>query len=222
MKNFGKLIKKKGALFQCIFLTLLFQILITYFTVNISNKLDINKYYKKNPILYFGLLFIIVFIIFIMMSYTESFMIKQLLFILYSITIGLFLSSIVFSDIEDKDIIKNSLISTIINFIIIFIFGIIVSYYNIDLSWLAIVSFVFLLSISTIIVMNSLSNEKKDDRYSSKISIAIIILFSLFVLYDTNKILLKYDNNKVNCINGALDYYVNFLNLFTSYSRINQ
>ena len=156
-----------------------------------------------------------------MMNYTESFMIKQLLFISYSIIIGLFLS-IMFSDINDKDIIKNSLISTIINFCIIFIFGIIISYYNIDLSWLAIVLFVFLLIITTIMIMNIFSNEENNDNYEKNISITIIIIFSLYILYDTNKILLKYDNNKANCIKGALDYYVNFLNLFTSYSRINQ
>ena len=118
MKSFGKIISKKSKLFQCIFLTLLFQILITYFTVNIANKLDINKYYKKNSIQYIILLFIIVIFIVTMMNYNESFMIKQLLFISYSIIIGLFLS-IMFSDINDKDIIKTSLISTIINFIII-------------------------------------------------------------------------------------------------------
>jgi len=221
MTNFGKLISKKSKLFQCIFLTLLFQILITYFTVNIANKLDINKYYEKNPIKNIFLLFIIVIFIVTMMNYTESFMIKQLLFISYSIIIGLFLS-IMFSDINDKDIIKNSLISTIINFCIIFIFGIIISYYNIDLSWLAIVLFVFLLIITTIMIMNIFSNKENNDNYEKNISITIIIIFSLYILYDTNKILLKYDNNKANCINGALDYYVNFLNLFTSYSRINQ
>ena len=51
---------------------------------------------------------------------------------------------------------------------------------------------------------------------SKSIAVVTIILFSLFIMYDTNNILLKY-KGKADCIRGALDYYLDILNLFTSY-----
>ena len=46
------------------------------------------------------------------------------------------------------------------------------------------------------------------------------MLFSLFIMYDTNNILLRY-SGKNDCIRGALDYYLDILNLFTSYFDLN-
>ena len=41
-----------------------------------------------------------------------------------------------------------------------------------------------------------------------------IVLFSLFIMYDTNKILVRYKNTEVDCVRGALDYYLDLINLF--------
>ena len=42
-----------------------------------------------------------------------------------------------------------------------------------------------------------------------------LIVFSLYVMYDTNNILLKYQNSDIDCVRGSLDYYLDIVNLFT-------
>ena len=41
-----------------------------------------------------------------------------------------------------------------------------------------------------------------------------LVIFLLYIIYDTNKILLKYQNTTDFCITGALDYYLDILNIF--------
>jgi FtsH-binding integral membrane protein len=60
---------------------------------------------------------------------------------------------------------------------------------------------------------------EKSNYYLSRF---VVLLFSLYIIYDTNNILLKYKNkDKTDCIMGALNYYLDIINLFTEYLRIN-
>ena len=98
-------------------------------------------------------------------------------------------------------------------------FGIIIVYFGYDLSWLGIYLFIALLIAITILIITMFAPQSKE--MNKKISIGIVLLFSLFILYDTNNILLKYGNkNKSDCIHGALSYYLDILNLFSHYLRI--
>jgi len=42
----------------------------------------------------------------------------------------------------------------------------------------------------------------------------------LYIIYDTNKILLKYNNTNDYCIIGALDYYLDVINIFIDLLRL--
>ena len=61
--------------------------------------------------------------------------------------------------------------------------------------------------------------------YSSNISkiltVFTLFIFSIFILYDTNNILLRYENTGVDCIRGSLDYYLNLINVFSSMLNLN-
>jgi FtsH-binding integral membrane protein len=221
MNNLSTLLKKKSKLFKCIFITLLLQLFITYSTISINDKINI---IDNNNTILFILLIVGLIIITIIIQYTESFILKQILFGIFSIIIGLLLSY-TFDSIENKDIIKKSLISTLINFIIIFIFGLIIGLYGIDISWMGIILLILLLIIITISIFNIFnifdkSEDKDKDKWNKYISIFIIILFSVYIIYDTNNILLKYNDNK--CVDAALDYYLDIWNIFTSYLNLNR
>jgi FtsH-binding integral membrane protein len=216
MKNLSTLLKKKSKLFQCIFITLLFQLFITYSTIEINDKINIIDY--NNTIL-FILLILGLIIVTIIIQFTQSFILKQILFGFFSIIVGLLLSY-TFNSIENKDIIKKSLISTLINFLIIFIFGLIIGLYGIDISWLGIILLIVLLIIITLSIFNIFNKNKDKNEFNKYISISIIIIFSLYIIYDTNNILLKYDDNK--CVDAALDYYLDIWNIFTSYLNLNR
>ena len=46
-----------------------------------------------------------------------------------------------------------------------------------------------------------------------KMGIKTVAIFSVYILYDTNRILLKFQNkSKSDCINGAMEYYLDILN----------
>jgi len=216
MKNLSILLKKKSKLFQCIFITLLFQLFITYSTITINDKINI---IDNNNTILFILLIVGLIIITIIIQYTESFILKQILFGIFSIIVGLLLSY-TFDSIENKDIIKKSIISTLINFIIIFIFGLIIGLYGIDISWMGIILLILLLIIITVSIFNIFDNSEDKDKWNKYISIFIIILFSVYIIYDTNNILLKYNDNK--CVDAALDYYLDIWNIFTSYLNLNR
>jgi FtsH-binding integral membrane protein len=216
MKNLSTLLKKKSKLFQCIFITLLFQLFITYSTITINDKINI---INNNNTILFILLIVGLIIITIIIQYTESFILKQILFGIFSIIVGLLLSY-TFDSIENKDIIKKSIISTLINFIIIFIFGLIIGLYGIDISWMGIILFILLLITITLSIFNIFDKSEDKDKWNKYISIFIIILFSVYIIYDTNKILLKYNDN--NCVDAALDYYLDIWNIFTSYLNLNR
>lgn len=217
MKELGKLLNKKSDLFKCIFITLLFQLLITYSTIQIDNKYDITKNF--NNILFLIIIFIFMVFILYILPNIKSMIGKQLLFGLFSIIVGL-LMSISLKNI-DKNVIINAFKSTLINFVVIFIFGIILGYYGIDLSWLGLFLFISLIILITISIINLL-NYNRNETFNKNISIIIIVIFSLYILYDTNNILLRYDNNSNNCVNGALDYYLDIWNLFTSYLNLSR
>ena len=56
--------------------------------------------------------------------------------------------------------------------------------------------------------------------YQKAFAIISLVIFILYIIYDTNKILLKYDNTTQFCIMGALDYYLDIINIFIDMLRL--
>ena len=83
-----------------------------------------------------------------------------------------------------------------------------------DIGWMGVYLLIILLIIITINIVRIFS--PASTMVSKAIAVVTIILFSLFIMYDTNNILLKY-KGRGDCIRGALDYYLDILNLFTTY-----
>ena len=77
--------------------------------------------------------------------------------------------------------------------------------------------FVGLLSLITISFTSIFLKGESYNNTQKFLTISSIIIFSLYILYDTNVILLKLNNNNNDCIKGALAYYLDIINLFTSY-----
>lgn len=211
--NFKKLLIKKKKLLKCIFSTLLFQIIITTLTVFFINKNDdlrniINN--LNNSLLYIFLsFFICIILIFIMILLNMPFYFRFFIFILFSIIQGIFLS--LSTRYVPEEIIKTALISTIFIFIIFLLFGFIIIYFGINLSWLGIYLFFGLLALIIIqIVFIFIPTSNVKTRF---LSIIGLIIFSIFIVYDTNIILLKYNNNGVDCIRGSLDYYLDIYSM---------
>ena len=202
----------------CIFVTLIIQLCISIGTLKLDYKHNILG--KTNSIIISIALFIILIVIIVIIANTNApFILKQLLFGILSIIVGLILSQSIHI-INDPIIIESAAISTLINFLLMLVIGLIIVYFNYDLGWVGLFLLISLFVIITLSIINKFSTHSSN--LNKGIAFVTIIIFSLYILYDTNNILLKYQNkNTTHCIIGALDYYIDIWNLFTSYLIIN-
>lgn len=214
LDTFKTLLHKKSALLKCIFSTLLFQFLVTTLIVMyIYNHSDLFGYItKEGPSLLYLFLFLLVsiFLIIAMTGFDLSFQSRFFLFILFSVIEGFFLGFV--TKYISKEIIYSALSSTLAIFSTFLVIGFMVVYFGYDLSWLGVFLFIALLGIIIYqIVLFFLPPSQTQMRF---VVTFVLILFSIFILYDTNNILLKYKNNDVDCIRGALEYYLDIINIF--------
>ena len=219
LKKFSTLLRQKKDLMGCIFLTLILQLVVSVVTMKIDQEKNLlGNFMKTNKYLSQIGLFIGLFAIFYGIFKSKSFLTKQLLFALLSIIMGLILSAMIHI-INDPRLVESAAISTLINFGLMFILGLVIVYFGYDLSWLGILLFVGLFVLIAVQVIGMFSPQS--DETHKMIAYASVVIFSLYILYDTNKILLKYQNKSKNdCIVGAIDYYLDIINLFEDYLLI--
>jgi len=213
---FKNLLVKKRDLLKCVFSTLLFQVSVTslvlYF-IRRNNYLN-NSYFEglKLPI---TVIIINTCLIFAMLSKNMEFNHRFILFVLFSIVNGVLLG--VVTKYFSINIINAALASTCLIFILFLIVGFVIVYFKIDLSWMrvfllyALLGYIIYLIASYFIpVINGY------ERYATTFG---LIMFSVFILYDTNNILLKYSDTNIDCIRGSLSYYQDIINIFVHMLR---
>lgn len=211
LQIFRKLLLKKRELLKCIFTTLLFQVSVTsivVYAIKKYNYLD-SKLFKSFafPI---TILVINIFLIFAMLSNNMSFQNRFFIFVLFSVINGLLIGSI--AKYISIEVINTALASTCLIFLLFLITGFGIVYFKIDLSWMGIFLLYALLGYLIYLIASffipSVNSYKK---YATTFG---LILFSIFILYDTNNILLKYNDTNIDCIRGSLNYYQDIVNIF--------
>jgi len=218
LKQFSKLIHEKKNLLKCIFTTLLCQLIATslVFIIIYRNASSKRKSQSNRFGLMYGLSFLILGIVLIicMTTIRMSFTQRLILFTLFSILQGLFLG---FSlRYIQPNAILSALLFTVLLFFMMLIFGFILVYYQMDLSWLGIILFFLLLGLIAVrLVSIFFPYSKKREQLLTTFA---LLLFSIYIIYDTNTILLRYDSVKYHrdCILGALDYYLDIINIFVN------
>jgi len=223
LNDFVKLMRNKSGLLNCIFFTLITQIALTMGFIKILNITDITSTiisrYKSSmgmSVILFILFIISLFLIYIMIKSSLSYSQKYMVFTLFSFIEAFFLHIIL--SIYSDETIEFAFYSTIAIFVSLFIFGLIVVYLGYDLSWLGLLLFMslFILIITQLIFMFIGNYE----TYKKVFAVISLTIFVLYIIYDTNKILLKYNNTTDYCIIGALDYYLDILNIFIDLLRL--
>ena len=221
LNNFVKLMRNKKDLLNCIFFTLLTQVLITIIFIKVFYNIEDITHLKEilNSKIYIFILFLFFIIglilIFILISSNLTYFQKYIVFILFSLIEAFFIYLILsrFSN----EVIKFAFYSTILIFISLFIVGLIVVYFSYDLGWMGILLF---LSLLILIIIQLISICFKDLQiYNKFFAVSSLIIFMLYIIYDTNNILLKYKNNNDFCIIGTLDYYLDIINIFINLLR---
>ena len=216
LEKFSKLIHQKKDLLKCIFTTLLCQLIATSLVFTLIYTSKMSKKQGKDFELTHGLFFFFlgITLIMFMTSVQMSFTHRLTLFTLFSIIQGLFLG-FALRYIRASEI-MSALLFTILLFVTMLIFGSIIVYYQIDLSWLGIFLFFLLLGLIALRIVSTFSPYSK--RREQFLSVFSLLLFSVYIIYDTNTILMRYNSIKYerDCILGALDYYLDTINIFVN------
>ena len=194
---------KKSFLIQ-VFGNLIFQLLIT-FIIAFNIKTDL----LENNFNFIALIIGTLIIIFILALVPMPPLLKFILFTLFSAAWGLLLTEI--KKKSSDEVIKTALIGVLAIFIIMFLIGLFLLASGIKFDY-KVGGILLALLFIVIIAMIVLTFMKKYTMYHKSMAIIILILFSLYIIYDTNTILQR--EYLGDFITASLDYYLDILNIF--------
>lgn len=221
LSTIGHKIRSKKNLLICIFATLISQLAITggsaYYikTNDILIKYDLIKYLTFKNFLFEGLLKLILIsiifgiLIWLMKNQSIPFEIRQLFFMIYSGLIGFIVAF--FLLFINNNLIKGGIRDTLIIFLAMFSVGMAVIAFDIDITPYVLIVFLFSLCILVLALVNFFLRSEKINIF---ITLALIFIYSAFIIFTTNNIIERYPNNTSKCIDGALDYYTELINIF--------
>ena len=195
-----------------VYFVLIIQLIITYtflYYLRLNDNI-ITKFFKDINILYLIILSFIVIFIFIFLPHDTSIIIRLLVFLVFSIIIGLLIYNV--SQKLDNNSLNTATFSSIFIFFLMSIFAFILKKFNYDIGFIGLYLFAFLIGL---IIAQIIMIFTKPNKNIKKIVLYIgIILFSIFVMYDTNQILFRYKIYKGDYIKPAMDFYLDFINIF--------
>jgi FtsH-binding integral membrane protein len=204
INNLFELFQEKKVFLLKVFSTLIFQLLITFI---IFFKVKTTLFNKP---INFILLILGTFIILGLLAFVPMHpILKLILLTLFSSLIGLLLASS--KDRFSPTIIKTALIGVLSIFVLMFSFGLLLIIFNIKLgnTFGLILLFALLVLIIVTIVLQFM------DKFSvaqKGIAIAGLIIFSIYIVYDTNIILQR--DSEIDFITASINYYLDIINIF--------
>jgi FtsH-binding integral membrane protein len=171
------------------------------------------KGYSLSAFYYIIAFISIIILLFVIMLSELSIYIKFILFSIFSILWGCLLGSSFIKSTVSDDTINRAIVGSILVFGFVFILGLATTYLNIDLSFLGGILFV-LLSGLIIIEIIEIFYPMSDNMYRFKLYFGLI-LFSFYVLYDTNMITKK--EKYTDFVGASIGLYIDFLNIFVRF-----
>ena len=210
-----KLISEKRGFFALILATLVAQLSITYYVsenVKIEDEeeknetKDVNKFNPKLIGAYIGAFVLILILAFITMPPWLKFILFSLFSGAFGIILGYRKSGL------DPNIIKSALLGTASIFVVMFTFGLALIASGIKLGLTFGLGLLFALLFLTI--LSIVQFFIAESSFLKKILvIGSLMLFSLYIMFDTNSILQR--NYNGDFITASLDYYLDIINIFS-------
>jgi len=204
-----KLISEKKGFFALILATLLSQLYITYY-VSENVKIEEEDGKKKFNSKLIGAYIVVIVVILILAFITMPPWLKFILFSIFSGAFGVILGYR--KSGVDPGIVKSALVGTASIFVTMFAFGVALIASGIKLGlqfglglFFALV-LLFIISIVNFFIVES-------SFLTKIIVIGSLVLFSIYIVYDTNSILQR--NYNGDFITASLDYYLDIINIFS-------
>ena len=205
-----KLINEKKGFFALILANLLLQLYITYY-VSENVKVDEEKNAKKFDSKFIAACIVSLVIILVLAFITMPAWLKFILFSLFSAAFGILLAYRKYG--LDAGVIRSALVGTASIFVTMFVFGLALIMSGIQLGFMT--SIVLLFALLALIIISIVQYFIAQSSLLKKlIVIATLLIFSLFVVYDTNSILQR--NYDGDFISASLNYYLDLINIFSA------
>jgi len=206
-KNISNILKNKSTFFCFMLSTLIFQLAITYKIMMLDvESINVEKYFWLFIASEFAIILMMVFL-------PMPLVVKFALFSVFSAINGLLLQKI--RQRIPARVIKFALLSAIGTFLAMMVLGIILAVFGINIGWMGIILFGALIGLIVSNFVILLTGETNAVRKT--LSTIGVILFSMYVLFDTNIILQR--EYFGDFVMAALDFYLDFINLFLSFLR---
>lgn len=205
----GSLLKEKSGFLTAVFATLIFQLLFVLAIVKYTPDsqeftLQVKRYFLLIAILQFALILILAFV-------PMHPALKFALFTGFSALTGLMMKAAL--QRVSHEVIMTALVGTAAMFVTFAMFGAILAGLGIDLGAWGIVLFLLLLALIISGVVFGLM--AKSQAYKKAFAIVGLLLFAVYVIFDTNVILQRdYDGDFVT---ASLDYFLDIINLFLNF-----
>jgi len=205
-KGLSSLIASKGAFLSAVFATLIAQLAFTFYVM---------YYMRSQPALeksvhdWFLAIFLAqIAIIFILALVPMPMAVKLLPFTVFSGLFGMVLSGL---NRIPQEVINTALIATTGVFVAMFVVGLVLATAGIDLSWMG--SLLLAALIGLVIAQTVMLFVKVSSLTYKLVLYFGLALFSVYVVFHTNT-LLNDNNPNMDFVTAAMDYYLDFLNIF--------
>jgi hypothetical protein len=204
--DFSILTEKAGFL-SSVFGTLSIQlIVVALVTYHLGQRSDMLAKVKQWYILYILAMFVIIIVLAFVPMHP---LLKFTLFTVFSLLTGFSLA--IATQKVSKEVIDASVKGTLAIFVVFVLLGLLIAASGINISWLGIALFfaLLILIIVQIVFITIKDPSKKTQRVFAIIG---LLLFSLYVMYDTYKILQR--DYFGDFVTAALDYFLDIINIF--------
>ena len=210
-QDFGTLLLNKKSFLMQVYMCLAFQLALTYFVVEyMRNHQDIHAKVKE----WFWVWFILTIALVFPLMMDLPIVVKIPLLIVFSVLLGCL--CIASSKKIPENIIKGAIVATLSLFIILTLVGFGLAAMGINLSFM---SWMLLIGLIALIIASIVIHVIEVPTWVRKLLFTLgIVLFSLFIAYDTNKILQK--DYSGDFITASISLYVDIINMFTEFVNL--
>ncbi len=206
------LLKGKKELMILTFANLITQLGITYYVMNNTNVTDNDKTNLKH----FMLIIVEFIIIYALAVIPMPIWLKLILFSAFSYIWGILLASFKLK-INDDNLINMAMLGSIGVFLIMFLIGAFLLASGVALGFDT--GLILFFALLVLIIAQIFALFHKSTMLTKSLAAIGIIIFSGYIIYDTNKILQR--NYYGDFIQASLDYYLDILNIFTKLVTLN-
>jgi len=210
--NFSTLLNNKKQFLIMILANLITQLGITYYVMTKTKVTEEDNKFSKQ----FVLIIISFIIIYILAVVPIPSWLKIIVFSVFSYIQGILLASVKLS-INDDNLINMAMLGSIGLFIVLFLIGIFLLATGIKLGIKT--GFILLVSLIILIIFHVFSLFQKSRLLTKTLSAIGIIIFSFYIIYDTNLILQR--DYYGDFITASIDYYLDILNIFVKIVKLN-